>query len=145
MIRSFTFADLDSIMEIWLHTNIQSHSFIPRDYWTGNFDAVKSAISKAEVYVYENDNTKQIDGFIGLTENFVEGLFIKSSAQSKEIGKLLLDFVKGIKSELTLSVYRKNTRAVSFYMREGFLVKNEGTDDLTGEKELLMVWHKQSI
>lgn len=145
MIRSFTFADLDSVMEIWLHTNIQSHSFIPKDYWTENFDAVKSAISKAEVYVYEDDNTKQIDGFIGLTENFVAGLFIKSSAQSKGIGKLLLDFVKGIKSELTLSVYRKNTRAVSFYMREGFFIKNESTDDFTEEKELLMVWHKQNI
>ena len=145
MIRSFTFADLDSVMEIWLNTNIQSHSFIPKNYWTENFDAVKSAISKAEVYVYEDDNTKQIDGFIGLTENFVEGLFIKSSAQSKGSGKRLLDFVKGIKSELTLSVYRKNTHAVSFYMREEFLVRSESTDDFTGEKELLMVWHKQSI
>lgn len=34
----------------------------------------------------------------------------------------------------------KNTRAISFYQREGFEIQNSGLDEATGEKEYVMVW-----
>ena len=42
MIRKFTENDTDRIMQIWLQANIDAHSFIPADYWDGNFEYVKS-------------------------------------------------------------------------------------------------------
>ena len=39
-----------------------------------------------------------------------------------------------------LNVYQKNTRAISFYQREGFEIQNSGLDPATGEKEYVMVW-----
>jgi putative acetyltransferase len=36
-------------------------------------------------------------------------------------------------------------RAVRFYLREGFRIVEDGTDENTGEKEYLMRWEKESI
>ena len=142
MIRNFRENDLNTVMQIWLDTNIKAHSFIPYNYWTENYNNVKDILPKAEIYVYENDITKQIDGFIGLTDHYIEGIFVKESVQSKGVGKQLLEHTKGIKPNMSLKVYQKNTRAVSFYQREQFLIESENMDHMTNEKEYIMVWNK---
>ena len=71
---------------------------------------------------------------------YIEGIFIHGEAQSNGIGKQLLDFVKKVKPELTLSVYKKNVRAVKFYQREDFGIHCEDRDRDTGEKEYVMIW-----
>ncbi len=142
MIRKFKETDLTDIMQLWLKANIEVHNFIPTEYWTDNYDTVKAVLPLAEVYVYENDNTKQINGFIGLNENYIEGIFVEKSMRSKGIGKQLLDFAKRIKSTLILKVYQKNIGAVSFYRREDFVIQSENIDDNTNEKEFLMTWCK---
>ena len=69
MIRTFRESDLSAIMKIWLDTNIKTHNFISEEYWTSNYDMVKEILPKAEIYVYEDDVTDLIDGFIGLTDS----------------------------------------------------------------------------
>ena len=86
-------------MQIWLETNIKAHSFIPKDYWTDNYAVVKDLLPQAEIYVYEDDDSNQIDGFIGLTDNYIEGIFIREALQSRGIGKQLLNYVKKINYE----------------------------------------------
>ena len=142
MIREFGENDLAAVMQIWLDTNIEAHGFIQKEYWTTNYAAVKEMLPQAEVYVYEDDDTHQIAGFIGLANNYIEGLFIKKDAQSKGMGKQLLNHVKKLKSVLSLSVYQKNTRAVAFYLREQFIIQSENMDDNTDEKEFVMNWSK---
>ena len=144
-IRKFKETDLPVVMQIWLDTNIQAHNFISPKYWEENFQMVKSILPQAEVYVYEEAATNEILGFIGLTDNFVAGLFVRSDAQSKGIGKQLLDYAKAIKNELTLTVYAKNTRAINFYHREQFTTDSEKTDDNTGEKEFILVWKTNEV
>ena len=63
--------------------------------------------------------------------------------QSCGIGKLLLDYIKNKKLRLRLNVYQKNTRALSFYQREGFDIQCEGSDDATGETEYTMLWQQK--
>lgn len=142
MIRILQEYDLTAVMQIWLDTNIDAHDFIPREYWTSNYAAVKEMLPQAEVYVYENNDTKQIEGFIGLIESYIAGIFVKGAAQSKGIGKQLLDYVKKRKAELSLGVYQKNVRAVQFYQREQFVIQSENMEDETNEKEYKMIWHK---
>lgn len=96
----------------------------------------------AEIYVYEDDYTKQIDGFIGLNNEYIEGLFVKETMQSKGIGKQLINHVKKVKSILKLSVYQKNEKATKFYLREKFSIQSETVDDNTGEKGFVMVWRR---
>ena len=73
--------------------------------------------------------------FVGLNDEYIEGIFVSDEMQSCGIGKLLLDYIKGKKVSLRLNVYQKNARAISFYQREGFIIQCEGLDEATGEKE----------
>ncbi len=142
MIRAFEENDLTAIMQIWLDTNIKTQYFIPKEYWTDNYEMVRSVLPQAEVYVYEDDTTKQIDGFIGLSDDYIEGIFVKESVQSNGIGKQLLEHTKCVKSKMSLCVYQKNTRAIQFYQREQFVIQFENTDDNTNQKEYVMIWEK---
>lgn len=142
MIRAFEENDLTAIMQIWLYTNIKAHYFIPKEYWTENYDMVRSVLPQAEIYVYENDATKQIDGFIGLLNEHIEGIFVREDVQSKGIGKQLLGYAKCVKSNMSLCVYQKNTRAIKFYQREQFVIQSENIDDNTNQKEYVMIWAK---
>lgn len=112
MIRNFKLQDLDQIMELWLNTNVSSHSFISKEYWETNFDLIKDMMLDASIYVYEKDN--KIVGFVGLSDDYIEGIFVYQQVQSRGIGKQLLDYIKGKKSTLFLNVYKKNKRAVNF-------------------------------
>ena len=33
--------DISDVLQIWLETNIKAHSFIDKEYWTGNYEMVK--------------------------------------------------------------------------------------------------------
>ena len=140
MIRKLQKSDIDRVAEIWLDTNLKAHDFISEQYWLGNFDMVKKMFPQAEVYVYESDG--KVQGFLGLDCEYIEGIFVCDEMQSRGIGKALLGYVKSRKSELRLNVYRKNTRAIRFYQREGFSIMSEGLDEAVGEKDYLMVWKK---
>ena len=140
MIRKFETQDLDAVMQIWLHGNLDAHAFISAGFWTGHFEMVRDMLPQAELYVHEDKDTQQIDGFIGLTENHIEGIFVAESARSKGVGKSLLDYAKSRKPYLTLSVYQKNERALAFYRREQFVVQSEGIDEDTNEADIQMLW-----
>ena len=144
MIRKFETQDLDAVMQIWMHGNLDAHAFIPADFWTDHFEMVRDILPQAELYVHENEATRQIDGFIGLSESHIEGIFVAKSARSKGIGRALLEYAKSRKPRLTLSVYQKNERALAFYRREQFVVQSEGIDEDTNEEEIQMHWTRQA-
>ena len=143
MIRKLQKADINRVADIWLKTNLKAHFFIPEQYWISNYEFVKEILPQAEVYVYEDD--KMIQGFIGINDEYIEGIFVSDEMQSRGIGKMLLDYIKDKKDRLQLKVYQKNVRAMSFYQREGFTIQSEGMDEFTGEKEYVMNWESFGI
>lgn len=140
MVREFNNKDLDVVMKIWLDTNTKAHDFIPQNYWQNNYEEVKRMLPEAEIFVYENNH--KIQGFIGLMDHYIAGIFIDSECQSQGIGKALLDQAKKFYSDLSLQVYKNNEGAVRFYVREGFTLVREQMDENTGETELVMEWAK---
>lgn len=138
MIRKLQKTDVIKVADIWLNSNIKAHNFISAQYWESNYEPVKEMLLQAEVYVYESDG--EIQGFIGLNGEYIEGIFVCDKLQSQGIGKLLLDFIKERRMGLSLNVYEKNTRAIHFYQREGFEIQDEGIDEATGEKDYVMIW-----
>ena len=143
MIRELQKADINKVANIWLDTNITAHYFIPAQYWQNNFELVKELLLQATVYVYEHNQV--IQGFIGLNDEYVEGIFVSDEMQSRGIGKILLDYIKDKKDRLQLKVYQKNVRAMSFYQREGFTIQSEEMDEFTREKEYVMNWESSGI
>ncbi len=142
MIRKLKEKDMNRVMEIWLDTNIKTHNFIDQKYWNDNLELVRKMLPQSEVYVYKNENCNEIQGFIGINSDYIDGIFVWSEVQSKGIGKQLLEFVKTIRNRLTLNVYEKNGRAISFYENENFIIQSENIDENTGEKEYFMVWER---
>lgn len=143
MIRKLQKVDINRVADIWLKTNLKAHFFIPEQYWISNYEFVKELLPQAEVYVYEDD--KMIQGFIGVSDEYIEGIFVSDEMQSCGIGKMLLDYIKDKKDKLQLKVYQKNVRAMSFYQREGFTIQSEEMDEFTGEKEYVMNWESSGI
>ena len=141
MIRELRKVDINKVADIWLDTNIKTHYFISAQYWKSNFELVKELLLQATVYVYEDK--QEIQGFIGLSNEYIEGIFVSAEMQSQGIGKILLNYVKGKRNKLILNVYQKNTRAISFYQREGFEIQYSGLDEATGEKDYVMAWHQK--
>lgn len=143
MIRKLQKVDINRVADIWLKTNLKAHFFIPEQYWISNYEFVKELLPQAEVYVYEDD--KMIQGFIGINDEYIEGIFVSDEMQSCGIGKMLLDYIKDKKDRLQLKVYQKNVRAMSFYQREGFTIQSEEMDEFTREKEYVMNWESSGI
>ena len=141
MIRELRKVDINKVAEIWLDTNIKTHYFISAQYWKSNFELVKELLLQATVYVYEDK--QEIQGFIGLSNEYIEGIFVSAEMQSQGIGKILLNYVKGKRNKLILNVYQKNTRAISFYQREGFEIQYSGLDEATGEKDYVTAWQQK--
>ena len=113
MIRKLQKTDINRVADIWLKTNLKAHYFIPEQI---------------------------IQGFIGINDKYIEGIFVSDEMQSHGIGKILLDYMKDKKVRLQLNVYQKNVRAISFYQREGFTIQCDQIDEFTGEKEYVMNW-----
>lgn len=138
MIRKLDKNDINQLLQIWLEVNIKTHNFIPKEYWEEQYDNVKELLPNSEIYVYEEN--KKIVAFIGLIENYIAGIFVSFSFQSKGIGKKLLDYIKEFKKELSLNVYVKNISAIKFYQREGFIINSQNIDEETKEQQILMIW-----
>ena len=45
--------------------------------------------------------------------------------------------------QITFERIQKNTRAISFYQREGFKIQYSSLDEATGEKDYVMVWQQK--
>lgn len=140
MIRKFEKNDINDVLQIWKSENIKAHNFISREYWENNYSFVKEALPNAEIYVYITK--EKIIGFIGLNNNYIEGIFVDTNHQCNGVGTALLNKVKENKNKLTLSVYMKNTDAVNFYKKNDFIITSENIDKDTAEIEYTMTWNK---
>lgn len=145
MTRPYNKPDVDSILHIWLNASIQAHDFISSNYWKSKQEDMKNIyLPASETYIYEDDNTKEILGFISLVDNYLAAIFVEPVNQGKGIGTLLLNHVKAIRDELILHVYLENSSSVDFYIKNGFGVVGQQTDLNTGAQELKMKWSRKN-
>ena len=77
MIRRMGKGDLDAVAAIWLDANREAHDFIPAAYWLGHFAEVRTALARAEVWVFETEARAEISGFIGLLGDYIAGIFVR--------------------------------------------------------------------
>lgn len=137
MIKNFNLSKLDTVMKIWIDTNIDAHNFIQKEYWINNYELVKQMLPTADIYIFEENNV--IKAFIGVIEgNYIAGLFVKKEYQGEGIGQKLIDYCKSKYLHLKLDVFIKNKNAVNFYYKNGFKVLDEHFSEETKEIEYTM-------
>lgn len=139
MIRTLQQKYIDQIMEIWLESTIKAHDFIPEKYWQDNYQTVKNDyIPISKTYVYEEAG--EIKGFISIIEeNFIGALFVSSNCQNQGIGSKLIDYVSKNFPKLTLAVYKQNEKALNFYLKKGFKIIEQVTNEDSGFEEYTMI------
>jgi len=112
---------LDACMRIWLSANQQAHAFVPPGYWQSHYKAVKqNGLPNSQVFcAWQNG---QVQGFVGVVENYIAGLFVQPGHQNQGVGTRLLEYCKAQYQALSLHVFEQNARAVRFYLKNGFFV-----------------------
>lgn len=139
-IRAMHPQDLDDIMKIWLNENLDAHHFIDPSFWKEHLDEVRTAISDSDITVLTED--ERVVGFLGMNQNYVEGLFVDKEHQGKGYGLALIRSAQENHPFLQLSVYQKNTSAIAFYQHCGFCILSEKTQSNQNFNEFLMEWRK---
>ena len=100
-----------------------------------------------DIYIPMSETYKAVDGekilgFVSLLDDYLAAIFVMQDLQGQGIGSLLLNYAMRLRKTLQLKVYRNNKKSVDFYKSKGFSVISETMDHETGERELVMQWHK---
>ena len=139
-INKLSNTELNTLIYLWLNINIETHTYIDKNYWKSNQDFVKRELAKADIFVYYSE--KNIVAFLGLVDNYIAGIFISKQFRDNGIGKQLLNVAKEKNEKLILTVYKKNINAIGFYSAQKFKIVKEQVDLNTSEIEYVMVWEK---
>jgi putative acetyltransferase len=128
-IRPSTFDDRDVLFGLWRDSVVATHDFLMeedfeyyahlfREHYLPNFP-VWTAV--------DQDGPA---GFIGLTGQSIDTLFVAPSRFRQGVGRALMAHAKGLAPRLRVQVNEQNPRAIDFYASEGFQpVGRTPTDD----------------
>ena len=90
---------------------------------------VKQYLDSASFSVV-TDSSNIVLGFMGMTENKIDSLFVHPNYFGKGIGKLLIRHALSISSELFVDVNEDNLQAKVFYEKMGFkMLERSELDD----------------
>ncbi|VYU10337.1 N-acetyltransferase [Metakosakonia massiliensis] len=140
MIVEWNSKETAPLLSLWLESTIYAHPFISESYWRESEPLVRDVyLPSARTWVLEENGVPQ--GFISVLEmQFIGALFVRPDALGQGRGKALLDHVKQRYSALSLEVYQKNERAVSFYHAQGFRIEDSAWQDETQHPTWIMSW-----
>ncbi|HEY1043543.1 MAG TPA: acetyltransferase [Telluria sp.] len=130
-IRGSETADVAVLVDIWRRSVLATHDFLaPADFRAIEQLVAEAYLPQAQVWVAQDVELGPV-GFMGLTGNNVDSLFIDPEVRGKGIGKLLLAHAQSICGPLTVDVNEQNGQAVGFYRRMGF--EQTGRSELDGD------------
>lgn len=140
MIRKWTAKSLDPVLTLWLESTTFAHPFIDEQYWHDSLALVRDVyLPAAQTWVWEENDT--LLGFVSVMDNqFVGALFVAPQALHRGIGSALLNEVKQRYPMLSLEVYQKNGRAVSFYHALSFRIEDGAWQEETKHPTWIMRW-----
>lgn len=139
MIRTAVTEDLPVLVDIWRRAAPRAHDFLPSVFWESRVDDMaQRRLPGCEVLVL--DAGGRVLGFAALEGDHLDALYVDPDVQSFGYGTQLLAHAMQGRRRITLDVYTRNVRAVSFYRRMGFMATGERVDPDSGESETRMVW-----
>jgi len=122
MINSATQRDYPAIIELWELSVRASHFFLPEEYLQRIKRLLPSILSAAKLFVHLDKDNKTITGFLGVSEEKIEMLFIRPDKMGQGIGTLLNKFAIEQLHTYKVDVNEQNEQAVGFYESIGYKV-----------------------
>lgn len=95
-----------------------------------------------DVWLVQVEN--EIVGFCAFKDGWVEHLYCLPAHVGKKLGSMLLTIAKEAHPHLQLWTFQKNTRAISFYLRHGFMQvkQTDGSGNEERMPDILFEWRK---
>jgi putative acetyltransferase len=125
--------EYDQIIEIWELSVKATHDFLLEE----DFDYYKQMIKNkyldnVKLYAVRN-RVDKILGFMGVSDDKIEMLFVHPKEMRKGIGKSLLDYAVNELNIKKVDVNEQNKNAIKFYNKYGFITHKKTTKDNEGK------------
>ena len=127
-IIEFRESDLNALRQLFL--KVRQNTFIWADVAT--FDLLDFDVQTKGEYILTALYDEKIIGFISvwMRDNFIHHLYIEEAYHKRGIGKMLLKAVmEQTKFPVLLKCLERNTAAVAFYKKIGFIEKGHGDNE----------------
>lgn len=120
-IRKSTSNDAPGLADIWRDSALATHDFLsPSDFQEIETMVREQYLPNAEVWVVEENESPV--GFMGMTDNHIDSLFIAPSMRGKGVGKHMIAHAKALfNNQITVDVNEQNSQGVGFYLHMGFV------------------------
>lgn len=139
MIRQATETDFHELAEFYHDANLVAHPFIDPEFIVRDQRRFRNEVLPLnEAFLYEEHG--QILGFVSLTRDHINGLFVRADYQRQGIGQALLNHVKRRHEKLELCCFIDNYEAQRFYHAQSFEVVQAQPNDRVPHDEYLMRW-----
>lgn len=120
--------DYETLAGIWERSVMATHDFLKNE----DFNEIKSALIPdyfPNVDLYAIADNGMYAGFIGLSPDSIEMLFIDSNRRGQGYGSALIEFAKQ-RGATTVDVNEQNPSALDFYKAKGFrIISRDETDE----------------
>ncbi|WP_293312223.1 GNAT family N-acetyltransferase [Pedobacter sp. UBA5917] len=124
--------DYQELITIWESSVRATHHFLSEsDIVTYRELILDQYFDQVQLYSAKEDG--KISGFIGISGEAIQMLFIHADARGKGLGKKLIDFVKKEHGINTVDVNEQNDQAVGFYEKLGFVTVSRSELDDAGK------------
>jgi putative acetyltransferase len=119
------------LVDIWEASVRATHHFLSEADITSLRPRVLTYLAPVSLYAHQS-NAGDLLGFVGVSKENVDMLFIAPPHRGKGIGKQLLLYAVEHLGAKTLDVNEQNSQAVGFYEHLGFRVVRRSPCDSTG-------------
>lgn len=121
-------ADYETLAGIWERSVMATHSFLRVE----DFNEIKKVLIPdyfPNVNLYAIADNGMYVGFIGMSHDSIEMLFIDSDRRGQGYGSALIEFAKQ-RGATKVDVNEQNLSALNFYKAKGFrIISRDETDD----------------
>lgn len=131
-ILSATATDHEAITAVWEASVRATHHFLTEETIASLKPRVQHEFLKAVALYYVKDEAGTVAGFLGVSENKIEMLFVHPQVRAKGIGKDLLLYAIHQLGCSMVDVNEQNEQAVGFYKHMGFVVRGRSATDGLG-------------
>ena len=130
MITEASNKDYPVLVKIWESAVLATHDFLSEEDFLFYKSQLPFYFQHVSLYVFK-DESLTVKGFLGVSEDNIEMLFIENESRGMGIGKKLLNFAIDSLNLRKVDVNEQNTQALRFYEKRGFI--NTGYSDCDSE------------
>jgi len=119
-IRSSTREDGARVVQIWRDAVDATHCFLSAEDRAAIDEQVQAFLPEMPLWLAV-DRSGYIVGFMGLSDDHMDSLFIDPAVRGSGVGRMLVNHAVALHPALTTDVNEQNAQAVGFYERLGFV------------------------